>query len=194
MNAQTHTDAQNIIQTHVMVAMGAGLVPFPVLDIAAVTAVQLDMLRSLSKLHGQDFYEAPVKSLIAALAGSTLARMAASAIKVIPGIGTLLGGVSMSLMSGASTYAVGQVFAQHFSAGGSIEDFDPMQAKGQYEEELAKGKKEAADWKKQREQGASAAQEEDVLKKLEKLGELKEKGILTEEEFQKMKGQLLGEL
>jgi uncharacterized protein (DUF697 family) len=194
MNAQTHTDAQNLIQTHVLIAMGAGLVPFPVLDIAAVTAVQLDMLRSLSKLYGQNFYEAPVKSLIAALAGSTLARIAASALKVIPGVGTLLGGVSMSIMSGASTYAVGQVFAQHFNTGGSIEDFDPLQAKGRYEEELGKGKKAAAEWKKQKEQESSASKEDDVLKKLEKLGELKEKGILTEEEFQKMKGQLIGQL
>lgn len=192
MNTQTHTDAQNIIHNHLMAAMGAGLVPFPVLDIAAVTAVQLDMLRSLSKLYGQNFYETPVKSLIAALAGSTLARIAASALKVIPGVGTLLGGVSMSLMSGASTYAVGQVFAQHFSAGGSIEDFDPVSAKGRYEEELAKGKQAAAEWKKQ--QGQAGGGEEDVLKKLEKLGELKEKGVLTEEEFEKMKRQLLEEM
>lgn len=193
MNAQTHTDAQNIIKTHTLFSMGAGLVPFPVLDIAAVTAVQLDMLRNLSKLYGQDFYETPVKSLITALTGSTLARIAASAIKVIPGVGTLLGGVSMSIMSGASTYAVGQVFAQHFNAGGNIDDFDPMRARGQYEEEFAKGKQAAAEWKKQKGQASAAAKEDDILKKLEKLGELKEKGVLTEEEFQKMKGEMLGQ-
>lgn len=190
MNAQTHTDAQNIIHTHVMMAMGAGLVPFPVLDIAAATAIQLDMLHSLSRLYGQNYYEAPAKSFITALAGGTLARVAASALKAIPGIGTLLGGASMAIMSGASTYAIGQVFAQHFRMGGSIEDFDPIAAKGRYEEELAKGKQATAEWRKQQERATSV--EDDILKKLEKLGELKEKGVLTEEEFEKMKGEVLG--
>ncbi|MCB0572184.1 MAG: DUF697 domain-containing protein, partial [Phaeodactylibacter sp.] len=43
--------AQEIVKNHVLISMGAGLVPIPILDIAAVTAVQLDMVKNLAQLY-----------------------------------------------------------------------------------------------------------------------------------------------
>ena len=37
--------ADGIIKSHVVWAMGGGLIPVPLFDIAAVTAIQMDMLR-----------------------------------------------------------------------------------------------------------------------------------------------------
>ena len=116
--------ADNIILNHVFFSLGAGLVPLPLLDIAAVTVVQLDMLKQLSRLYDVPFQEESGKSLISAIAGGIAAKFGASMIKALPLVGTFLGGVSMSVLSGASTYSIGQVFKQHFSSGGNLTNVD----------------------------------------------------------------------
>ncbi len=179
--------ANDIVKSHVMYSLGAGLVPIPLLDIAAVSVVQLDMLRQLAKVYGQDFKESAGKSYISAITGSTLARMGASLVKTIPGIGSILGGVTMSVLSGASTYAVGQAFIWHFSTGGNFMDFNIEKAKEIYEKEFEKGKKVAKEMEK-------GAKEEDPYEKLEKLAALKEKGVISEEEFKEQKKKILSGL
>ena len=101
----------------------------------------------------------------------------------------------MAIMSGASTYAVGRIFARHFAAGGTLSDFDPGDFKRDYEEELENGKKKAKEWKDQHDnqETAKSGSDEEMFRKLERLGELKEKGVLSEEEFQKMKTKILEE-
>ncbi|MCB9274844.1 MAG: DUF697 domain-containing protein [Lewinellaceae bacterium] len=187
--------AQEIVKNHVLISMGAGLVPIPILDIAAVTAVQLDMVKNLAQLYGADYSGDFARNLLTTLTGSTLARIGASMIKALPGIGTLLGGVSMSIMSGASTYAVGQTFIRHFSTGASLFDFDTEKGKASYERYYEEGKDVAAQWDKEKKAREQAGQEaQDPLKKLERLAELRDKGALTEEEFQLMKRKLLEEM
>ena len=83
--------------------------PIPLFDIASVTAVQMDMLKQLADEYDADYSSSSGKAFVSALTGSTLARFAASAIKIFPGVGTVAGGISMSVMSAASTYALGQV-------------------------------------------------------------------------------------
>src|SRR5262249_5811843 len=50
----------------------AGLLPLPILDVAAVGGVQLVMLRRLSEIYGIPFSENRGKAIIASLAGSVL--------------------------------------------------------------------------------------------------------------------------
>lgn len=188
--------AQEIVKNHVLISMGAGLVPIPLLDIAAVTAVQLDMVKNLARLYGADYSGDFAQNLLTTLTGSTLARIGASMIKIIPGVGTLLGGVSMSIMSGASTYAVGQVFIRHFSTGADLFDFDPEASKAYYERYFQEGKDKAAQWEKEKKNRAKASSNpsEEALQKLERLAELRDKGVLSDEEFQRMKEKLLKDL
>ena len=54
-------------------ATGAGFVPIPLLDLAASTAVQLRMAKSLSDLYGVPFRKEAVKSVIGAVIGGDLA-------------------------------------------------------------------------------------------------------------------------
>ena len=183
--------AQDIVKSHVMYSLGAGLVPIPLLDIAAVSAVQLDMLKQLAKVFGEDFKESAGKGWISAITGSTMARMGASLVKTIPGIGSILGGVTMSALSGASTYAIGQVFILHFESGGDFMNFNFDRAKEIYEEQFEKGKKVAKDVERQKE---AMETESDPYIKLEKLAGLREKGVITEEEFAAQKKKLLDSL
>jgi uncharacterized protein (DUF697 family) len=184
--------AQEIVKSHVVYSLGAGLVPIPFLDIAAVSVVQLDMLKQLAKVYGEDFKESAGKGWISAITGSTMARMGASLVKAIPGIGSVLGGITMSVLSGASTYAIGQVFIWHFSTGGNFMDFNFDKAREIYEREFEEGKKVAREMDK--EKNASPAVDDDIYIKLEKLASLKAKGVISEEDFNEQKKRLLAKI
>ena len=179
--------ADQLIKEHVVWSVGAGLVPIPLVDFVAVTAVQLDLIRQLCTLHGVGYEEGTGKVWIGALTGGAVARIGASAIKAIPGIGSIIGGLSMSIASGASTYAVGQVVKNHLAGGGTMSNLNVDDAKRTYESELEHGKrvaKEAAEKKGSKE----------AFEKLEKLGKLKEQGVITDAEFQEQKKKLLSEI
>jgi uncharacterized protein (DUF697 family) len=134
--------ADKTIRNHVLWSMGAGFIPFPVADFLAVAAVQLDMIKSMSAVYDIDFKETEGKALITALSGSGLSRLGASAlVKMIPVVGSSIGGISMAALSGASTYALGQVFKTHFEKGGTFLDFDTERFRKFYDEQFEKGKK-----------------------------------------------------
>lgn len=181
-------EASEIIRKHVLWALGAGLLPLPLLDIAAVTAVQLDMLKQLADLYEADYSNARGKAFVSALTGSTLAALGASLIKAIPGIGSVIGVLSMPVLSGASTYAVGEVAVDIFRTGTDLPDADLDSVKAAYDELLEKGKAFATRLR------GEAASSRDVFQALERLGELKEKGVISEEEFEAQKQKLLDRL
>lgn len=185
--------AQEIVKTHLLLAVGGGLIPVPLVDFAAVTGVQINMIRSLAKLYSVDFNEQIGKSIVSSLVGTSLARLAASAVKAIPLIGSILGAASMSVLSGASTYAVGQVFIQHFGKGGTLDDFNPEQVKSKYQEEFERGKEFSI--RTEKEQKSSSPQSRDeIFAALERLNELKNRGVLSEEEYNSQKEKLLGRI
>ena len=57
----------------------------------------------------------------------------------------------MSVFSGASTYALGEVFREHFETGGTFLDFDPGRLKKYYQEKFEKGKKVAQEIREEEE-------------------------------------------
>ena len=179
--------AEQVIKQHVVWAVGAGLVPVPIVDFVAVTAIQVDLIKQLCTLHGASYEEGTGKMWIGALTGGALARIGASAIKAIPGIGSILGGLSMSIASGASTWGVGQVVNKHLAAGGTLTDLNVEKAKQQYEAEYERGKEVAKE-------ASSDKGSKDVFEKLDKLGALKAKGVITEAEFEAKKKDLLSQL
>jgi len=159
--------ADMVIRNHVMWSMGAGFIPVPIADLFAVTAVQLDMVRQMCKVYDIDFKETEGKALITTLTGSSLARLGSRAlVKLIPGVGSYIGGVSLAILSGASTYALGEVFKKHFETGGTFLDFDPARLTKFYQEKFEKGKKVAKDLKKEQEKERQAAEEEIIEKEM----------------------------
>jgi uncharacterized protein (DUF697 family) len=184
--------ANEIIRNHVGFALGAALIPMPGADLLAVSAVQLNMLRQLAKLYNVGFMDTLGKNLISAVVGTSAARIGASLVKAIPGVGTVIGEISMPALSGASTYALGKVVSGHFQHGGSLEDFDFKSGKKGYEEEIAQGKKVAEEMSRKPASTTSPADE--TLDKVKKLAEMKDAGIITEEEFTTLKQRLLSQL
>ncbi len=204
-NSEKDKHADTIIRNHVIWSMGAGLIPVLIADIFAVSALQLDMIRQLCKAYDVDFKETQGKAIVTSLTSATVARITAgSVIKLIPGVGSVIGGMTVSVFAGASTYALGEVFKLHFSTGGTILDFDPDRLRKYYKEKFEKGKKVVTQMKAEEapktppESTAHTASDsiveddsQDVLARLKELGELKASGVISEEEFEKMKKKLI---
>ncbi len=72
------SQANKIIEKHVIWSLGGGLIPIPLVDFAAVTAIQVDMLGQLANLYGVKYTESNGKKLVVALTGTTLAKIGSS--------------------------------------------------------------------------------------------------------------------
>lgn len=184
--------ASSVIQNHMIWSMGAGFIPVPIADLFAVSAIQLDMIRQMCKIYDIDFKETEGKAVITALTGSSLARLGARAIKFIPGVGSILGGVTMAVLSGGSTYALGEVFKKHFETGGTFLDFDPSRLKKYYNEKFEKGKEVASKIQKDQKTKEQNSVVNDSLTQLQNIAKMKEDGLLTDEEFEIMKKKIIG--
>lgn len=136
-----------IIVSSMKWAAAAAIIPVPYLDLVGLAAVQLNMVKDITKAYGQPAESEVIRGLITALIG-TLAPVSASgalvgsALKTIPGAGSVLGSVSVAAFGSAATYAVGKVFVRHFEKGGSIKDFHPEAVKEELKKDFAKAKKE----------------------------------------------------
>jgi uncharacterized protein (DUF697 family) len=133
--------ASEVISSSVKWSIGAGLVPFPVLDLVALGAVQTRMLIDLSEVYGQPFGKEAANTIVSVLLGTLVPGAAAgavmgSAIKTAPLGGTLAGMVSMSAFGAAATYAVGKVFTRHLAGGGRIGDFSAESIKEELKAEF----------------------------------------------------------
>jgi uncharacterized protein (DUF697 family) len=132
--------------------MGAGLIPVPLIDLVAISGVQLKMLARLSKIYGVEFNENVGKALIGSLLGYLVPKGLAggtlgSILKSIPVIGPIMGLPSLVVFCGATTYALGRVFTQHFASGGTFLTFDASKVKEYFEREFQEGCKLAEQMK-----------------------------------------------
>jgi uncharacterized protein (DUF697 family) len=138
--------AQDIVEKYMWWAVGAGLLPVPLLDLAAVTAIDLKMIKELSIGYGVEFHEDRGKAIVASLAGGVTSGMLArsmgviSLLKAIPLVGQSAATLSMSIFGGAATYAIGRVFIQHYASGGTMLDLDMDKARNFFSEQYQKGK------------------------------------------------------
>lgn len=190
MTSESQSLADAIIRDHVVYAMGAAALPIPAVDVAAVTAVQLDLVRRLAAAYDRRWDRARAEAIVLSLAGASLARIAASAVKVFPGVGWLAGGATQIALSGASTYAVGQVFCAHFAGRGELADLDVEALRERYRSLVRKGR-ELAEVLREKVLAGDAPPVEEVAETLEQLGRLRDAGVITPEEFERLKRPLL---
>jgi len=136
-------EAHKTVKKYTLGTMAIAIVPLPLVDLAAVTAIQVKMVHSIANHYEVPFSENVVKSLIAALTGgalsATTATPIASFVKVIPIIGHVAGFVGSAVMFGATSYAIGRIFIEHFKSGGTFLDFDPEKMKAHFQELFKEG-------------------------------------------------------
>ena len=148
-------ELNKVLRYHVWAAMGVSLIPVPVVDLVALTGVQLNMLRVIAKKYEVPFMKDTARSVVSALVGSATPIavgpiITASVVKFIPILGQTAGVVTLPILGGAATYAVGKVFVQHFASGGTFLTFNPEKVKAYYAEMFKEGEKVAGDLQKEK--------------------------------------------
>lgn len=133
----SHAEAHGVIHKYSAIAAAAALVPIPAVDLVTLAGVQAKMVHSIGNLHGVKIQENKLKVAVAALISTLPARAftaaGASALKVIPGIGSLLGTLASPAYFASTTYGIGKVFHAHFSTGGTLLNFNPDEMKEYYQ-------------------------------------------------------------
>jgi uncharacterized protein (DUF697 family) len=172
-----------LIAQHVGFAMGAATIPVPLADLAAVTLVQIDLVERLADRYEVASDRGRTRAAVMALAGASLARLGASLVKALPGGGWLLGGATHAALAGASTYALGQVYREHFETRGSLEGPDADALRARYEQYVARGRELAREL---REKVSFDEEIDERGEALERLSRLRRAGVLTEEEYQRL--------
>lgn len=180
----------DIIKSHVIFSMTAGAIPIPLVDFIAITAIQLDMLKQIANFYKIDYDQNKGKSLASSLIGTSLAKIGASVIKALPGIGTFAGIGAQVILAGTSTYALGKVFETHFEGNGTLLDFDAKMMKKKYRHFVEKGEGIVKKYRNEQKE----RKKEDVMDTIEKLKGMKEKGDITEKDFERTKEGLLKKL
>jgi uncharacterized protein (DUF697 family) len=165
---------REIVQVCSVAAAAATIQPFPFLDFAILTPIQVGMVRAVGKIHGRPLDRQAVLELIASLGVSFVAQNAViAASKFVPVLGWLVG----PTMAYAMTWAIGEVSARYFS--GAVPEAG---LRAEYERVYREKKSEKE----------SAHRGDDSLKRrLEQLTEARAAGLVTEEEFERKKQEIL---
>lgn len=144
MTDNKSAEAVKIVNNYIKGTMAIGLVPMPLVDVVAISAAQLKMLHQLANHYELEFNDSRGKSVLASLLGGVMPLSVRTGIfslcKGIPILGQAVGLAGMSVLAGASTYAVGHVFIEHFESGGNLLNFEPDKVREYYQQQVKKGK------------------------------------------------------
>jgi uncharacterized protein (DUF697 family) len=177
-------DATELILKHVGAAMAAAATPVPLVDIAAVAVIQVALVRRLARRYGVEYDVARSRAAVLAVAGASLARMGASAVKSLPGGGWLLGSATQAALSGASTYALGEVYREHFARSGTLDALDGEALRARYREAVERGREVVRTLRRSMREEAVAPDDHRATR--ERLERLRRTGVLTEAEFERL--------
>lgn len=121
--------SHQILRTYTAYTSGAGAIPFPGADMATVGVLQYRMISKIAHEYGVEVEKERLKGII----GSLLATIFSASIAYGPvsqflaltsGLGWIMKSAVSVSISGATTYALGNVFIRHFESGGTLLDFD----------------------------------------------------------------------
>jgi uncharacterized protein (DUF697 family) len=102
-----------------------GAIPIPLANAAAITALMVGMVKSLSEFYGVPFERNRTRSIVIALMGGALptgfATIATSTLTLfVPGL-NLVGLAVSSVTSGAYARSIGKLFIEHFENGAPLD-------------------------------------------------------------------------
>ncbi len=107
--------AHLVVAGAVASATAAGAVPIPFSDAIVLVPIQVGMLAGISATMGLDFSDGFLKTLIASTLGTSTATLAGKAIvsglfKLIPGFGSVVGGLISGATAASLTTALGEAY------------------------------------------------------------------------------------
>src|SRR5947209_3411882 len=90
-DAEREEQASQVVDRFSLWSGAAGLIPVPIVDVAAVAGVQLQMLRKLAEVYGIPFADNRGKSVITSLAGAIIPASTATTTAMT--FGSLIKGI-----------------------------------------------------------------------------------------------------
>ena len=114
-------EADAIIRRYALYGTAAGLIPSFGLDVAALTAIQVKMIRELANLYEYDVNDQMIRMSITtgitALGGRLLTGIATSITKAFSPLKFLIGGATQAALSGFTTAEIGKIYQARMSSG-----------------------------------------------------------------------------
>ena len=103
------------IHTATAAATAAGALPMPMSDAVPITAAQIAMIVALGRAFGITLSESAAKSLVSVGLTQQAGRAVASnLLKIVPGVGTVVGGIIGASTAAALTELLGWIIADDF--------------------------------------------------------------------------------
>jgi uncharacterized protein (DUF697 family) len=150
-SASPHAAAgATIVKEHAALAMAATLVPVPLVEFAAVSAVHLKMIEDLTREYGLDFRPQRARAVVAAIVSGGAsyyvdAFLFGSLAKFFPVFGSAIAMITLPSIAGSLTYALGRLLIRHFERGGSLLDFDCVRVSPVFLQEIERSRLNAVE-------------------------------------------------
>ncbi|NOY25390.1 MAG: DUF697 domain-containing protein [Oligoflexia bacterium] len=165
-----------------VIEMGAGAAavvsfqPIPLLDLVLVSPIQIGMVQAIGRIHGYRLDHKSVLEILSTFGASILAQnLVMSSVKFIP----FAGFIAAPAMAYALTWAIGEVSEHYFENGRGVD-----------QDELRDMFKKV--YREKKAEKVAAHRHDNTLKsRLEQLAEAREAGMLSEEEFEAKKAEIL---
>lgn len=101
------------LKKYTVAAAGVGITPIPFSDALLLIPIQMKMIAEITEIYGMRNLVAITKSGITEVLISNLGKnIASNLLKLIPGVGTLLGGAINATVASSITYAVGKATSE----------------------------------------------------------------------------------
>ena len=114
----------------------------PGADVLGVSALQADLVEELASEYGLKISPSRSKHVVIVLAGcmglALGARAVFSSLKLLPVVGSALGGVTSTIASAVTTYTLGHILMEHFEKGGALDEVMLPKLKKSTKEYIAK--------------------------------------------------------
>jgi uncharacterized protein (DUF697 family) len=202
-------EVNELVETCGYAAAALTMLPIPGSEIIGVMPLHVGMVVGIANHHGRSVTRAGATELILQI-GTTVgvslvgSRIATTAAKfVLPGLGGLIAAPFMF----ASTLGIGAVADSWFERGGSLSDADMRDVygaansnakkgfdKSRARSDEAVGKARAAAEEGQRQTGAEAEPEKDLVARLKQAKRMHQEGLIDDDEFAATKKSILDEL
>lgn len=109
--SRKNTEAQKVIGAAVASAGGAAAIPIPFSDATLLVPIQLGMMAKIAHLYKIKFDRAALMAIVSTTAATQVGRATFTGLlKLVPGAGTIVGGVIGAGVATSFTYAMGQAW------------------------------------------------------------------------------------
>jgi uncharacterized protein (DUF697 family) len=170
---------REVVSLSSVVAAALAIQPIPLLDAVLVIPVQIAMVQGIGRVHGHTLDRKSVIEMLGTFgAGIVAQNVMMAAAKLVP----FAGWIAASAMAYAMTHAIGEVADHYFRTGRGI---GPEELRTMFKKVYAQKKAEREEAMK----GAGTLKE-----RLEQLNEARAAGLVSEEEFERKKQEILGAL